>query len=85
MRAVPEGRALQRVRDLVLPAALAALTVWLGFDAGGYFADTTGWAASYMTETQGQMNTEGTNHTPEPVASTPMSCSHMATRISASP
>ncbi len=29
----------------LLALALAGLTVWLGFEQGGYFADTTAWAA----------------------------------------
>ena len=39
-----EGRGAQ----LALPALLAALTLVLGFEAGGYFADTTGWAAGAL-------------------------------------
>jgi O-antigen ligase len=35
-----------RLAQLALPLLLAGLTVVLGFDAGGYFASTTGWATA---------------------------------------
>ena len=46
--------------------------------------EMTGWSVSNSTETHGQRNTDGTNHTPAPLASTAMSCSDMSTRIWAS-
>jgi O-antigen ligase len=35
-----------RLGDAALALLLAGITVLLGFEAGGYFADTTGWAAA---------------------------------------
>jgi O-antigen ligase/polysaccharide polymerase Wzy-like membrane protein len=37
----------------VLTLVLAALTILLGFEGGGYFADTTGWAAAGLALTLG--------------------------------
>lgn len=42
----PPTRGAPHPADLALVLLLAALTVVLGFEAGGYFADTTGWAAA---------------------------------------
>src|SRR5688572_10119082 len=38
----------RRLSQLVLPATLSGLTIYFGFEAGGYFADTTGWATAGM-------------------------------------
>jgi hypothetical protein len=47
--AYPES-ARERVlsAELGMPLVLAALMIYLGFNAGGYFADSTGWAAAAL-------------------------------------
>jgi O-antigen ligase len=45
-RAAPGARPRERAADLALPVGLCGLTIWLGFDEGGYFADASGWAAA---------------------------------------
>ncbi len=42
------GPRVDAVADAATVALLPALTLYLGFNAGGYFADTTGWAAAVV-------------------------------------